>query len=329
MSRIAELENLHEAFLRAAKGKSGKRAVSKFREDLDSNLASMGSQLLDGTFRFGNYHFFTVFDPKQRTICAASFPERVAFHAMMRICHPVFDAYQTNDSFASRKGRGQYAALERTQQLTRRYRWFAKLDVCKYFDSIDHQILLTHLSRLFKDRQLLLYFRNLIDGYEVSSGRGLPIGNLTSQYFANHYLSIADHYAKQQLGVEAMVRYMDDIIFFANDKVKLMYQVYGYAVFAKEKLHLELHLPVVNRTSKGLPFLGYVVMPHYLRLNGRSLRRFRYKLGWLQYELATEAIDDAVYVRHATSLLSFVEKAAVKSLKQKMQHIPGMYPQGL
>lgn len=92
-----------------------KRAVRGFREHLDENLQEMGHQLLYGSFRFGQYHFFTVFDPKQRTICAASFPERVAFHAMMRVCHPVFDDFQTDDSFASRKGRGQYAALERTR----------------------------------------------------------------------------------------------------------------------------------------------------------------------------------------------------------------------
>ena len=116
MPRIASLENLHEAFLRAAKGKSAKKTVIDFRRNLDCNLTEMRQSLLDGTFRFGHYYYFTVFDPKQRTICAASFPERVAFHAMMRICHPVFDDFQTDGSFASRKGRGQYAALERTQQ---------------------------------------------------------------------------------------------------------------------------------------------------------------------------------------------------------------------
>lgn len=147
----------------------------------------MSLQLLDGSFRFGQYHFFTVYDPKRRTICAASFPERVVFHAMMRICHPVFDDFQIFDSYASRIGKGTYKALERAQQYAKRYQYFAKLDVCKYFDSIDHEVMLHQLCRLFKDSQLLIFFRDLLDSYETSEGRGLPIGNLTSQYFANDY----------------------------------------------------------------------------------------------------------------------------------------------
>ncbi len=323
------MENLHEAFLRAAKGKAEKNAVQVFRAHLDENLSTMSRQLLDGTFHFGQYHFFTVYDPKQRTICAASFPERVAFHAMMRICHPVFDDYQTNDSFASRKGRGQYAALERAQRLALQHQWFAKLDMRKYFDSIDHWVMLAQLARLFKDKQLLLYFRNLLDSYEVAEGKGLPIGNLTSQYFANHYLSVADHYAKQQLHVPAMVRYMDDILFFSEDKQQLMKLVHNFISYVHESLLLQVHPPVVNHTGMGIPFLGYVVKPYHLSINSRSKRRFCHKLGRLGYELDYGAIDDLTYASRAKCLLAFVEKASVERLKQRIQQTPGMYPLGL
>lgn len=329
MPRIASLENLHEAFLRAARGKSGKRAVCDFREHLDENLVEMSRQLLDGSFHFGRYHFFTVFDPKQRTICAASFPERVAFHAMMRVCHPVFDEFQTGDSYASRKGRGQYAALERTRQLARRFTWFAKLDMRKYFDSIDHGVMLSQLSRLFKDRQLMIYFRDLLDGYEVTTGRGLPIGNLTSQYFANHYLSVADHYAREHLHVSAMVRYMDDILFFGRDKEVLLEQVYLFYTYVREELHLSAHPPVVNKSAFGIPFLGYVVYPHRMRLNGRSARRFRHKMARLHQDLTEGCIDDRTYADRATCLLAFVEKAEVTPLMRRMSTVKGMYPQGL
>ena len=328
MNRIASIENLHEAFLRAAKGKSGKQSVRMFRTHLDKNIEEMSCKLMKGIYKFGQYHFFTVYDPKKRLICAASFPERIVFHAMMRICHPVFENYQTNDSFASRKGRGQYAALERTQQLARRFAWFAKLDMCKYFDSIDHCIMLTQLARLFKDRQLLIYFRNLIDGYEVTEGRGLPIGKLTSQYFANHYLAVADHYAKQQLHIPAMVRYMDDILFFAHDKEQLMEKVNAFIGFVYKELHLSVHSPVLNHTYMGIPFLGYVVKPDCLRLNGHSLRRFRHKMGRLQYELSLDIIDENTYVKHATCLMAFAEKAEVMNLKKQMQNTFGMYPLG-
>lgn len=329
MPRIASTENLHEAFLRAARGKAMKHAVRGFREHLDENLRVMGRQLLDGCFHFGQYHFFTVFDPKQRTICAASFPERVAFHAMMRVCHPVFDEFQTDDSFASRKGRGQYAALGRTQRLAQRYKWFAKLDMRKYFDSIDHEVMLTQLARLFKDRQLLLYFRDLLDGYEASEGCGLPIGNLTSQYFANHYLSVADHYAREQLHVSAMVRYMDDVLFFCQDKEVLLDQVCLYNMYVREKLHLDVHPSVINRSRMGIPYLGYVVYPERLRLNGRSQRRFVHKMAQLHGELEQGHVDEAAYTSRATCLMAFVDKADVGRLKQKLHETKGMYPQGL
>ena len=127
MPRIASLDNLYEAFPRAARGKQCKRAVVDFRNRLDENLLRMQGELLDGSFRFGNYQFFTVWDPKRRTICAASFPERVAFHAMMRICHPVFDQYQVYDSYASRIGKGTYKALGRACHFAREYEWFLRL----------------------------------------------------------------------------------------------------------------------------------------------------------------------------------------------------------
>ena len=329
MPRIVSLENLYEAFFRAARGRSAKKSSVDYRNNLDANLREMRDKLLDGTFRFGQYHFFTIYDPKKRTICAASFPERVAFHAMMRICHPVFEAFQTDDSFASRKGRGQYAALERAQSLSRRFRWFAKLDICKYFDSISHILMLSQLSRLFKDRQLLIYFRDLIDSYGKTAGRGLPIGNLTSQYFANHYLAVADHYAKEQLRVPGMVRYMDDILLFDNDKSKLLQHVRELDDFLRERLLLSTHIPVINNVSMGIPFLGYIVRPNGLRLNSRSKLRFRNKIGLLCMDLYNGLIDEKTYTDRATCLLSFINKADVYGLKRKISNTKGIYPYGL
>ena len=309
ITRMACLENLHEAFLRAAKGKSGKLAVKEFRRHLDENLWEMSRQLLDGTFKFGQYHFFTVYDPKKRIICAASFPERVAFHAMMRICHPVFDEFQIFDSYASRIGKGTYKALERAQFFAHRYQWFAKLDICKYFDSIDHKVMLRQLTRLFKDPQLLIFFRNLLDSYETSDGRGLPIGNLTSQYFANHYLAVCDHYLKEQLHVKAMVRYMDDILVFADDRQQLLSQINRARQFVGSELHLELHEPAVNRTCFGIPFLGYVVFPYGLRLNQRSRRRFCKKMDRLNESFLLNKIDEREYSIRASCLHAFIKKA--------------------
>ena len=309
MPRIASLENLHEAFLRAARGKAGKQAVIDFRSQLDENLIKMSRQLMDGTFRFGQYHFFTIYDPKRRTICAASFPERVAFHAMMRICHPVFENYQIFDSYASRIGKGTYKALERAQHFAHRYQWFAKLDICKYFDSVDHQVLLRQLCRLFKDPQLLIFFRDLLDSYETTLGKGLPIGNLTSQYFANHYLAVADRYMKEQMKVPAMVRYMDDVLLFSNDKAQLLSYVSSFRNFAESELLLEVHEPVVNYTRFGVPFLGYVVYGDRFRLNHRSRVRFCQKMDELTERLHQHYITEREFAMRASCLHAFIDKA--------------------
>ena len=290
----------------------------------------MHRQLLDGSFRFGDYRFFTIYDPKRREICAASFPERVAFHAMMRICHPVFDDYQVYDSYASRIGKGTYAALDRARQFAHRYRWFAKLDVVKYFDSLDHEVLKHQLHGLFKDRLLLRYFDDLIDGYHGAvKDKGVPIGNLTSQYFANHYLAPADHYAKQMLRVPGMVRYMDDVLLFHDDKATLKAMVRGYQRYVADALHLEHHPVVLNQTGQGIPFLGYVVRGNGLRLNLRSKRRFVTKMRSLAAELEKGYIDQEKYALRAGCLLAFIDKADSVGFRKKEAMSVGVYPQGL
>ena len=329
MLRIASLENLHEAFLRAARGKQDKQAVIDFRSHLDENLLLIQRQLLDGSFQFGHYQFFVVHDPKRRTICAASFPERVVFHAMMRICHPVFDNYQVFDSYASRVGKGAYKALDRACHFARRYEWFAKIDACKYFDSISHGVLLSQLSRLFKDPQLLIYFRNLLDTYQTSPGRGLPIGNLTSQYFANHYLSVADHWLKEELHVPAMVRYMDDVLILSHSRKELLSWVEKYNSYLRRQLLLDVHQPVVNRVKFGIPFLGYVVYPDCLRLNRRSKLRYEAKMKELTALAGLGDMSDHDYAERALCLTAFVRKAKTDGLRRSLSAKPGVYLQGL
>ena len=330
MERIAHPDNLREAYLRAARGKSTRPAVLAFAANLSDNLSDMHHELLDGSFEFGDYHTFTVYEPKRRVIHAASFRVRVAFHAMMRICNPVFDDYQIDDSYASRKGKGTYAALNRARQFAHRYRWFAKLDVVKYFDTIDHAVLKKQLLRLFKDRLLLHYFDALIDDYQgVKKGSGVPIGNLTSQYFANHYLSPADHYAKQTLRVPGLVRYMDDVLLFHDDRSTLKSILRDYKRYVHDELCLEHHPMALNETHRGIPFLGYVVRGNGLRLNLRSKRRFVSKMRNLTAELEGELIDQEEYAMRAGCLLAFIDKADSAGFRKKSALSAGMYPQGL
>lgn len=149
--KIAEHENLRLAFWKAQRGKSGKHDILRYREHLDENLKQLRGELLNGDIDIGHYHYFTIYDPKERMICAADFRERVLHHAIINICEPYFEAYQIYDSYACRKGKGLDVALRRAQFFCRKFDWYLKLDVHKYFDSIEHDKLLCLLDRRFKD----------------------------------------------------------------------------------------------------------------------------------------------------------------------------------
>ena len=308
---IADRENLREAFLLAVRGKQLKAECMRFRAQLDTEVEELHEQLLNGSYRIGNYRRFKVYDPKERIICAVPFRDRVVMHAMMRVCHQLFDSYQTDMSYASRKGRGTYKAIEKAQQHCCHHRWFVKLDVKKYFDSISHNCLKYLLRRIVKDRLLLAYWDMIIDSYETLPDYGLPIGNLTSQYWANHYLAVADHWAKEKLHVDKMVRYMDDVVMWGDNSAILLSQAQEYTNYVGQRLHLQLHPPVMNRTQMGMPFLGYVIKPHVLRLTQRSRLRYRKKVRQLTAMTEEGIVSQEQCRLSAQSLLSFVNKASV------------------
>jgi len=265
--------------------------------------------LLSGTVSVGDYYYFKVYDPKERQICAAAFSERVLHHAIMNVCHSSFERYQLHDSYASRTNKGTFAALNRAADFQKRYRWYLKLDVRKYFDSIDHTILKALLERRFKDPELIQLFSAIIESYHSQPGRGLPIGNLTSQYFANHYLAVNDHYVKETLRVSAYVRYMDDMVLWGNDRIELLEKGHSLKAFVGSSLGLTLKPFCLNRSDQGLPFLGFLLYPQTIRLNHNSRDRFIKKLKGYQQNLAAGIWDQGDYQRHVLPLLSFVKHA--------------------
>ncbi|MDR0982537.1 MAG: RNA-directed DNA polymerase [Culturomica sp.] len=305
LERIADPENLRLAFWKARRGKDARKEVANYRRDLDKNLLLLRNQILSGTVDVGHYHFFKIYDPKERQICAAPFPERVLHHAIMNVCHDVFERYQIFDSYACRLGKGTFAALNRAHHFHRCYRWFLKLDVRKYFDNIDHNILKTMLARCFKEHLLLKIFYSIIDSYHTQTGKGLPIGNLTSQYFANHYLGAADHYLKESLHVKAYVRYMDDMVVWTDDKSHLLSLGRRLQAFLSDSLHLTLKPFCLNAVQRGLPFLGYVLLPAVIRLQRRSQQRFRSKYKLYTALLRSGAWSQELYQSHILPLFSF------------------------
>ena len=320
--QAAGMENLELAYHKARRGKEGKGSVLAFGKSLRENLLAIRGQILSGRAEAGGYHYFTVYDPKKRQICAAPFPQRVLHHALMNVCHPFFEKAQTADSYASRIGKGTYAALGQARANTCRHPWFLKLDARKYFDSIHHEVLRRQLCRMFKDARLLSLFDQIMGSYCVSPGRGLPIGNLTSQYFANHYLSPADHFAKEVLRLPAYVRYMDDMVLWHDDKQALLEAGHRFRDFAAERLALELKPFCLNRNEAGLPFLGYLLYPGHTRLGKRSRRRYLQKSGLYGRLLLSGAWSQKTFQRHMEPLTAFTLHADAKAFRLKVGMIP-------
>lgn len=315
---IADIFNLYLAWYKAKRGKQFGDKVLEYGRNLHTNLRLLQDQILTGDTETGDYQYFTVYDPKKRQICAAPFPQRVLHHAVMNICHTYFERHQISDSYASRPGKGTYSALDRARQFNRKYDYFLKLDVRKYFDSISHGVVRSQLGRMFKDYALLRLFDRILDSYEVEPGRGVPIGNLTSQYLANHYLSPADHYIREILRVPAYVRYMDDMVMWHNDKRVLLQTGLRLQDYISEKLKQELKPFCLNKNIAGLPFLGYVLYPDTVHLAWRSRRRYRQKIKKYHLWLETGLWSQEEFHNHATPLTAFTKYADAKVFRRKV-----------
>lgn len=315
IGQIAEIANLELAFLKARRGKGGKREVIEFAYDLQENLYGLRQSILQGTAEVGGYNTFHVYDPKKRLICAAPFGQRVLHHAMMNICHEDFERFQTKDSFASRLGRGTYAALEVAYRNQRHYGFWLKMDVRKYFDSIDHRIAQNQISRLYKDRSLLELFEKIIDSYETHPGKGLPIGNLTSQYMANHYLAYADHFIKEKLRAKAYVRYMDDMMVWDDNRERLLEIGKAMRNFLEKELKLELKVFQHHPTTIPVTFLGYTLNKHQLRLSKRSADRYRRRARSLFDLYGLGIMDEEELSSHLVPMTAFIRKAPTRGFE--------------
>lgn len=317
MDRILEMDNLYLAYYKASKGKYTNEALL-YSKNIISNLKNLQQQISSGNISVGKYHYFTIVDPKQRQICAASFDERVLHHALMNICHPYFDHRLIFDTYATRPDKGIYAALEKGKKAAARYSFVGKLDYRKYFDSISHDILKIKLRKLFKDKLLLSIFDQIIDSYSTTSNCGIPIGNLTSQYFANFYLSELDHFIKERLQIPIYLRYMDDMLLFENDKKLLQKNIQIIDQMSLENLKLTLKLPIIDKTIRGISFLGYTLKPNKVLLNGRSKRRFKNKLHKYTKLLNTNKWNESEYQNHILPLLAFVKYAYTKRYRKNI-----------
>lgn len=314
---LTSWDNLLLAYRKAAKGKRGGAAVALFEWRLEDELLLLRAELRNGSYRPGAYHSFYIHEPKRRLISAAPFRDRVVHHALCNVIEPPFERSFTADSYANRVGKGTHKALDRCQRLARRHPFVLQCDIQRFFPAIDHGALRSALARKISDARVLHLIDLILasgadvhqDGEpplpalaeaEAGRARGLPIGNLTSQFWANVYLNAMDHFVVRELRCPGYVRYVDDLLLFGDDKATLWRWRQGLEE-RLAALRLTLHPHAHPRpVTEGIPFLGFVVQPHLRRLKQRKghhfARRFRrllaeYRAGNLQLNQVNAAVQ--------------------------------------
>ena len=312
--KIYTWENLLSAYGRVRKGKTGNPKMREFSWRLDENLEKIQRDIERCEFDLGHYHSFKIYDPKERMIRAAPIRERIMHHAFVGVLGEYLEKPLIEDTYACRRGFGQWKAVYRAKSFASSYQWCLKLDIRHYFDTIDHEILLGILRKLFKEKNVLAFFENLIISYESEPGKGLPIGNLTSQYLANLYLNCFDRYCQGK--GRGYLRYMDDMLVFGGyeDLKKLKKEA---PVFLAEKLHLEIkNVGSLHRVREGADFLGCRIFPGKVELNRRSKKRFIRKMRRYDSLALGGLISEGKLQERMTALFSFVERADTAALRK-------------
>ena len=297
LSEVAAWANLEAALWAAARGKRARPDVAAFLAAAPAALARIQTALLAGRLPEGRLHRFAIRDPKPRIIHAAPFPDRVAHHALVRLLEPRLEQALVPTSFACRPGRGAHAAIRHARECAHRWPWYLKLDVEHYFPNIPHDHLLALLARRFKGSVLDL-IRNLLATHQAAPGRGLPIGSLTSQHFANQYLGEADRFALARPECRAHARYMDDLILWCDSRAAGRALHRALAEFLGERLGLRLKPPCLMPSSAGLGFCGMRVYPGTVKLGHRRRRawsrgRRRWEGRWQRGEIGAAELQRA------------------------------------
>lgn len=276
---ISSFKNLHLAYLKARSCKRYRGYILEFSFNLESELLNLEEELLTQTYKHGKYREFTVKDSKKRKIKAAPFRDRIVHHALCNIIEPIFDRGFIYDNYACRKGKGTHRAIKRLQKFLRNKDnlYCLQCDISKYFDNVNHQIILEIVQKKIADQKTMWLIKEILEStFEKQPGIGIPIGNLTSQLFANIYLNELDQFVKQELREKYYLRYMDDFLILGKEKLDLWQDLKEIGEFLKDNLHLELHPKKVKifPVKGGIDFLGYLIFKDYRFLRKSTVKRF-------------------------------------------------------
>lgn len=333
-NQVTSFENLLLASRKAQRSKRFRDNVLAFNHALEDNLLQLQQELRSHSYQPGRYRTFEIFDPKPRIISAAPYRDRVVHHALCNIIVPPIERTFIYDSYANRTGFGTHRALRRFTQFCRSSRYVLQCDLRKYFPTIDHEILKAQLRRKIKCKSTLWLIDLIIDNSNPQNSpvvyfpgddlltpctrrRGLPIGNLTSQFFANVYLNSFDHFVKEQLKARKYLRYVDDFALFSDDRAFLI-EAQAEIETQLATLRLSLH-PIktqLTETRFGANFVGFRVLNERIRVRSDNLRRARHRIKHLLIRYRQNRISKTDVLNSLTSWKAHLDHGDTWQLQQ-------------
>ena len=281
------LENLFIAWQEFKKGKTKRKDVLKFEFNLEDNIFQLYQDLKNKTYKHSKYTSFYVQDPKIRHIHKAEIKDRIIHHLISEYLNQIYDRIFVFDSYSCRLDKGTHKAVNRLKQFSlkqsknNRINFYClKCDIKKFFDSVDHDILIEILKRKIKDKDILWLITGIIRSFNKEDNKGIPLGNLTSQHFANIYLNEIDKFVKHKLKVKYYIRYTDDFVILNKDKEYLENLINTINNFLQSQLKLRLHPDkiIMRKYNQGIDFLGYVILPYHRVLRTKTKKRMFKKI---------------------------------------------------
>lgn len=343
--QITDFSWLEDAYRHARKAKRYRSEFLAFGNDLDTNLLTIQEQVRGGTFVFGPYRRHWVYVPKKRLVMALPCPSRIVQWAIYLLLNPFYDRMMIEDSYACRKGKGSLAAAQRLQYWMQQVEgkpgqwYYLKLDISKYFYRVDHAVLLGILSDRIKDPRLMALLKMIIDcdGEKFGLPRfmspddvdemdwlddvGMPIGNLTSQLFANIYLDQLDQFCKHVLHIHHYVRYMDDVVILARSKEEAQEYLRAIAEFLQTVLHLDLNNKTAIRPVDRIEFVGFMVTARELKLRKATIRRMKEAMRAISRKLFTGQMSREEFDRRVASYKGMIKHCTNEGIRHRLNEI--------
>lgn len=327
---VVSIKNIFLAWEEFSQGKKSNKGVANFELNLEDHLFKLHNELATGRFKLHPYKVCIVQDPKRRVIHIASVRDRVLFHAIYRKLYHLFDSRFVHDIYSSRTQKGTHAGIKRLEVFLRKISknysqpaFVLKCDIRKFFDSIDHNILINFISKQVIDIKLLNLIKEIIESFDYTPGKGIPLGNVTSQLFANIYMNSFDQFVKHQLKMRCYIRYCDDFVIVNENEQVLKDLIPKIFDFIKNNLKLDLHprKTEIRKINQGSDFLGYVSLPHYRVIRTSTKNRMFKKISGINYKYKQGLVNEDRFINNISSYLGMLKHCKSEKILGQIERI--------